>query len=493
MPDHLSLTHYLQRELESEHSLTARGRKKTKVVATLGPSTDDEEVLRAMYHAGLNMARFNMSHGGHEDHKRRLDAVRWMSMELERPIASMVDLQGPKIRIGKVTEEGATWAPGDEVVITTDECPDGTAKRVGCTYSDLHKDVKAGDTVLVNDGRLRLTVKQVDHRDIHLIVEIGGPVTSNKGINLPGVSVSAGPMTEKDKADLAWAIENDVDYIALSFVSSAQDIHNLRRRIRECGRDIPIIAKIEREEAVRNMEDIIRTADGIMVARGDLGIEMSTERLPVIQKHLIRRASAHGTLVITATQMLESMIESPIPTRAETSDVANAIFDGTDAIMLSGETAVGKYPVEAVQEMLRISVSAEVSHYLPKASVLPDLLPIDELTFAVTTAAAQLAETIKAAGVMTFSHSTQKPDLLSKLRFPGLTISMCYDDVTWRRLSPLWGTAALRVNFTEDPMDLLEAGLTEALRHGVVSEGDTIVVLTGFGATSGGAIRVVKV
>ena len=494
--DRLSLTEYLTRDRETEGSLTERGRKKTKVVATLGPSTDDPEILDQLYHAGMNVARLNMSHGEREDHDNRLRALRKMSNELDRPVAALVDLQGPKIRLGTfASKTPVVWSVDQQVVISTDPAlrTGGEPSRVGTTYPGLADDLDPGDTVLVDDGKIRLRVLAIEGHDIRLQVLIGGPVSANKGINLPDTAVSAASLTDKDKDDLAWAIHNDIDYIALSFVSSARDIRNLRRRIREAGRDIPIIAKIERESAVRNMEEIICEADGIMVARGDLGIELSTERLPVVQKHLIHRANAHGKLVITATQMLESMISIPVPTRAETSDVANAIFDGTDAIMLSGETAIGRYPVEAVREMLRISVEAEASRYLPPPALDTTLQNTDKLTLAITSAAAHLAEAIDARGVMIFSHGIEKARLLSESRYSGKAMIFCYDDTTWRQASALWGTVPMRVNYRDNPLDLLEAGIHEALRQKVVREGDTLVILMGYGSEAGSAIRVVQV
>ncbi|MHC5068811.1 MAG: pyruvate kinase, partial [Planctomycetota bacterium] len=323
-----------------------RGRKRTKIVATIGPASEDRDIL-------------NMSHGSHEDHARRLTLLRELSDEIDRPVAVLADLQGPKIRLTKFADGSTEWAAGDQVVITTEDMPlastDG--KRVGSTY-----------------------------RDVHCSVLIGGTIKSSKGINMPGCLVSAPPLTDKDKDDLAWAMANDVDYVALSFVRNAQDIRGLRRRISDAGRRTSIIAKIERPEAVDDIENILVATDGIMVARGDLGIEMSSEKLPVVQKHLIARGKAYGKLVITATQMLESMVNNPIPTRAETSDVANAIFDGTDAVMLSAESASGKYPVEAVREMLRIAETAEPSAYMSSPILDPDVAKPDATAHALSRA-----------------------------------------------------------------------------------------------------------
>ena len=473
-------------------SLTLRGRKRTKLVATIGPACEDEDVLREMYHLGMNVARLNMSHGAHADHARRLEQVRRLSHELERPIAVLADLQGPKIRLGRFAGKNLQIKEGDEITITTAECEEGTLERVGTTYTDLHLDVKPGSTLLIDDGKLRFTVLSIDGQDVRCRVEVGGAISSNKGINLPNVDVSAPTLSDKDKADLAWAIEHEVDFIALSFVRSALDVRNVRRRIAECGRRIGIVAKIERPEAVNDIENILEESDAIMVARGDLGIEIDTERVPVVQKHLIARANAHGKLVITATQMLDSMIGSPIPTRAETTDVANAIFDGTDAVMLSGETAVGGYPCEAVEEMLKIAIEAEESPYIRDPEVDYTRLDSDRLAIALTGAAEYLASTIDAAGVMIFSHGTEKGELLAKRRVKR-TITICYDDAAWRRQSILWGSVPLRVDFTDDPHDLLEAGIAEALRQGALKPGDQVVVMMGFAGDNANSLRVVQV
>jgi len=472
-------------------TLTKRARKRTKVVATIGPASTDPEVIRAMCHAGMNVVRLNMSHGDHADHQKRLDLVRSIGKELERPVGILADLQGPKIRTGRLKGgEPVAWTAGAKTVITVAECPEGSAARVGTTYSGLAKDVKEGAMVLVDDGRMRLRVDKVEGDDIHCTIVVGGLLKNNKGINLPGVEVSAPSLSDKDKADLAWALANEVDYIALSFVRTARDVRNVKNRIAETGRNIPVIAKIEKPQAVENIEEILAEADGIMVARGDLGIEISTERLPVVQKMLIRRANQLGKLVITATQMLESMIENPIPTRAESSDVANAIFDGTDAVMLSGETATGKYPVEAVSEMMRIAVEAEKSPYMPHPELDHSATTFEHFSMALTGAADLLSRELKASGVVIFSHGTDKALLLSKRRGTIPMTALCYDERTWRKLSLYWGIVPLLTTFKEDIQDLLETGIEECLRHQVFRDGDTVVIVFGFSATGANSIKV---
>ncbi len=471
--------------------LTKRTRKRTKIVATIGPASSSEEVMRALFQAGINMARLNMSHGDHSDHLARLQLIRRISRELERPVAVLADLQGPKIRTGRLKDnQPVEWKVGDQVVITVADCPEGTAKRIGTTYVGLAKDVVKGNVMLIDDGRMRVEVDNVDGDDIHGTVQVGGWLKSNKGINLPGVKVSTPSISDKDKADLAWAIANDVDYIALSFVRTARDVRNLKSRIAESGRDIPVIAKIEKPEAVECIDEILHEADGIMVARGDLGIEISTQRLPVVQKDLIYKANRMGKLVITATQMLESMIESPIPTRAESSDVANAIFDGSDAVMLSGETASGKYPVEAVAEMTRIAAEAEKSPYMAAVKLDRASSPFDHFAFAFTGAADFLSREINANGVMILSNGVEKAMLLSKRRGQGPMVALCYDERTWRQMSLFWGIIPILIPFMDNLHDLLEKATEECLRFDIFAEGDTVVVINSISASGSNTIKV---
>lgn len=478
----------------SPSNLTRRGRKRTKVIATIGPASEREDVLVAMFHAGMNVARLNMSHGDIPDHQRRLDLVRTLSLRTERPVAVLADLQGPKIRTGRLKDSAVVYLQsGQDFTITTHEWPDGTVEKVGSTYSELHQDVRPGNAILINDGRLRLEVMEVDGRNIHCKVLVGGQLSDNKGINLPGVSVSAPSLSDKDKNDLVWAVENQVDYIALSFVRNALDVKHVRRRIQEMGATIPIIAKIELEDAVNNIDEILAEADAIMVARGDLGIEIRTERLPVVQKHLITRANACGKAVITATQMLESMIDNPVPTRAESSDVANAVFDGTDAVMLSGETAVGAHPIEAVAEMNRIALEAEESPYMPRLVLDESAFPTESFSLAMTGSADYLARTIHSKGIMVFSQNHRKALLLSKRRNQRLVIVICSDEGQWRRMSLYWGVVPLLVEPCPDMQEYLERGINQAVRHNLLTSGDTIVALLGNEHDRARTLKVVEV
>ena len=466
-------------------------RKRTKIIATLGPSSSREDVLRAMFHAGMNVARLNMSHGDHADHLERLLLIRKISGELECPVAVLADLQGPKIRTGRLVNNcPVVWSTDATVVITVSDCAEGTAQRIGCTYPGLHKDVYPGNILLIDDGRIRVVVDRVIGDDIFCSVLTGGILKSNKGINLPGIAVSAPSLSEKDQSDLAWSLAHDVDYIALSFVRSARDVTILRQRMAESGRAIPIIAKIEKSEAIAGIRDIIAESDGIMVARGDLGIEISTECLPVVQKDLISLANRLGKIVITATQMLESMIESPIPTRAESSDVANAIFDGSDAIMLSGETASGKYPVEALGEMGRIALEAEKSPYMAGDVLDQSGAACDAYARAISGTADYLSREISACGIIILSHGFDKALLLSKRRGTIPMVALCYDERTWRRMSLMWGIIPMKIPYLDNLQDLLEQASSECMRHGIFREGDTVVVITGVVTNGANAIKI---
>src|SRR3989339_368436 len=346
-----------------------RQKKHTKIICTIGPSSMDPEMISKMVRAGMNVARLNFSHGSHSDHANLISSIRRMAEETQEPIAIIQDLQGPKVRVGDLPEGGVTLDLGKQVVLTTD--PDHGADRIGVTYGGLHGDVQLGDRLLLDDGLMDIRVTGVSGRDIACQVVTGGVLTSHKGINLPTATLSIPAITDKDRDDIAFGVAQEVDWVALSFVRNAKEIYDLRYMIKELERkggkassddpSVRIIAKIEKHEAIKNIAEIIEAADGIMIARGDLGIEMPAEEVPLIQKRIIDLCLEAAKSVIVATQMLDSMIRNPRPTRAEVSDVANAVIDHTDAVMLSGETASGKYPLEAVQTMARVAVEVEKS------------------------------------------------------------------------------------------------------------------------------------
>ncbi|MDR7386923.1 MAG: pyruvate kinase, partial [Armatimonadota bacterium] len=335
--------------------------RRTKIVATIGPATGEPDRLRALVEAGVDVMRFNFSHGTREEHRRWIQLVRRFSAELGRPVAILQDLQGPKIRVGELRDHRpVVLEEGSEVVIGA-HTEGGTAQRLSVTYPELVREVRAGDRILLADGELELAVTSVGPQEVRARVVRGGLLEEHKGINLPGVTLRAPALTDKDVEDLRFGLEAGVDFVALSFVRRAEDVVQARELMERLGRTVPLVAKLEKAEAVDHLEEIMQASDGVMVARGDLGVELAPERVPTLQKHIIRRANELGIPVITATQMLESMVDHPRPTRAEASDVANAILDGTDAVMLSAETAAGRYPLEAVRMMDRIAVEVEAA------------------------------------------------------------------------------------------------------------------------------------
>jgi len=467
--------------------------RRAKIVATLGPALDDEERLRAAIAAGIDVVRLNFSHGSHEEHVRRLDRVRGLASALGRNVGSLGDLQGPKIRLGIVPDEGVEIADGGEVVLFSgveelDEYHDGAGTPVlPVVYEQLAADVEPGALILMDDGVLRLVVSAVDGDRVMARVVAGGTVRSRKGVNLPGIEVSAKSLTEKDREDLAAMVELEVDWIALSFVRSAKDVTEVRDLVRERGGDQPVVAKLERPEAVEALEEIVAASDAVMVARGDLGVEIGPERVPEIQKEIIALANRTSQPVITATQMLDSMIRSPRPTRAEASDVANAIFDGTDAVMLSGETAAGRYPVEAVRTMARIIEVAESS-----AERLHAIPPVtgNVLGSVVAKAARQIADDVGAVAILVFSFSGASVQLVSKFRPQQPIVGLTTAPRALRRLALMWGTDGAVVPQKDHSSDLIAGAEEVCLQHGYGARGDAMVIVSGIPGGHGGTNRV---
>ncbi len=378
--------------------------KRTKVVATIGPASRDADVLYKMIEAGLNVVRLNFSHGEKADHQKTIQMVQEAARRAGRPVAILQDLQGPKIRVGRFAAGKVELKPGQHFTITTQDV-EGDEKRVSVSYKGLPDDVTPGQILLLDDGNLRLRVEKIDYAagDIHTVVEVGGVLSDHKGVNIPGADLSIPAMTEKDIQDLAVGAELGVDWVAISFVRSRDDLLLARHYLNRLGHKAKLMAKIEKPSAVQRFDDILEEADGIMVARGDLGVEMAPEEVPVVQKRLIRRTRAAGKPVITATQMLESMIKQPVPTRAEASDVANAIFDGTDAVMLSAETAVGSYPVEAVAMMTRVANVVEASPEYRRALRISRPEPEHNTQDAIALAATEVAEALPARVIVVFT------------------------------------------------------------------------------------------
>jgi len=452
----------------------------TKIICTLGPGSSDEETLRRMLSAGMDVARLNFSHGTHEEHAEVFARFRGVAEGLGCHVGVIADLQGPKIRTGELAGGKAVeLVPGAQLVISTEACA-GTTECVSTTYQNLPQDVAPGARILLDDGRLELRVKAKTRTEVTCEVVVGGMLDEHKGINLPGIAVSAPSCTEKDREDLAFALDLGVDYVALSFVRSPADILELRGLCRRQGEAIPIIAKLEKPEALAHLPEVVAAADAVMVARGDLAVELSPEEVPVWQKRIIAECAAQNKPVITATQMLESMRDNPQPTRAEASDVANAIFDGSDAVMLSAETAVGKYPVETVAMMRRIAAAAEREqrrwHRGEACAPGGQELTIPE---AISVAAVDVAAHIGAKAVIAFTESGSTARMASKRR-PAVPILACTPLApTARRCSLYWGVAPVVVPAAEDAEQMIARTCQEVRRLELVASGDRVVFTAG--------------
>jgi pyruvate kinase len=449
--------------------------RRAKIVATLGPATDSYDTIKAIFEAGVDVARMNLSHGTHAVHEEVYANIRKAASDLGKPVAVLVDLQGPKIRTGKFADGPHNLAVGDVFTITTEDVV-GTKEIVGTTFKGLPGDVAPGDTLLIDDGKINLRVLDTDGVRVRTEVVVGGAISNNKGINLPGVAVNVPALSEKDEDDLRWGLRIGADYIALSFVRNASDIVRVHEIMDEEGIRLPVIAKIEKPQAVDAIEEIVDSFDAIMVARGDLGVELPLEQVPLVQKLCVEAARRMAKPVIVATQMLESMISSPVPTRAETSDVANAILDGADAVMLSGETSVGAYPVVTVSTMARIVENTEERglERIPPLGTKPRTQ-----AGAITLAAAEVADFVEAKYVCVFTESGDSARRMSRLRFRIPMKAFTTSESIRRRMALYWGIQSYLVApvvhtdemFTEVDESLLEEGLA--------SKGDKVVVISG--------------
>jgi pyruvate kinase len=463
--------------------------ERTKVVATLGPASSNPEVLGAMVDAGLDVVRLNFSHGERADHLARIKLVREVAAARDRNVAILVDLQGPKIRVGLVAEDGVRLERGQQIVLLAGaERADGT--EIPVVYAHLATDVRPGDPILLDDGRIELRVRAVDGNRVHCEVQRGGLIRSRKGINLPGVAVSAACLTDKDRKDLATAVEAGADYLALSFVRRPEDVADAKQAIAEHGGDLPLVAKLERPEAVEHLDGILGVADAVMIARGDLGVELPVEKVPPLQKEIIARANSLGVPVITATQMLESMVASPRPTRAEASDVANAIFDGTDAVMLSEETAIGSYPVESVATMRRIAREAEAT---PQRAVPPPPA-VGSLDVAATVckAAVQVAGDLRAQAIVAFTESGATARFVARFRPKVPILGLTPHEAARRRMALYWGVeAASPLDRGVDLGQIIAQGDQRICQEGLATPGDLVVVVAGTPGGRGATNRVI--
>ncbi|GAA1444606.1 pyruvate kinase [Leifsonia poae] len=449
--------------------------RRAKIVATLGPATSSYENIRAIIDAGVDVARMNLSHGSYDVHEGVYANVRKAADDAGKPVAVLVDLQGPKIRLGKFEAGPYELHEGDIFKITIEDII-GTKEISSTTFKGLPQDVKAGDFLLIDDGKVRVRVLETDGTVVTTEVIVGGPVSNNKGINLPGVAVNVPALSEKDEADLRWGLKLGADLIALSFVRSAADIERVHEIMAEEGRKLPVVAKVEKPQAVDNLEEIIEAFDAIMVARGDLGVELPLEAVPIVQKRAVELARRAAKPVIVATQMLESMISSPVPTRAETSDVANAVLDGADAVMLSGETSVGEYPVITVQTMARI-VSSTEEHGLDRIAPL-GTRPRTQ-SGAITLAAVEVADFVEAKYLCVFTESGESARRMSRLRSKIPILAFTPEESIRRRMSLNWGVESFVVSRVTHT-DQMVAQVDEALKStGRAENGDKVIIISG--------------
>lgn len=454
---------------------------RVKILCTIGPSSRDIPVLRQLIQSGMNVARLNMSHGTHEYHSETIDRIRMLSEELGTPIAILADLQGPKLRVGKMQPEGVTLTEGEELILTTDEIIGGPG-RVPVQYQELPRNVKPGEVILLDDGLLELKVDRATETEIFTHVVVGGILKDNKGMNLPHASLDIGALTDKDREDVKFALDRQVDWVALSFVRSANDVHELRQIIQHdtsFGRSTPIISKIEKPEAVKNIDEIIEASDAIMVARGDLGIETSPEAVPMAQKMIIAKCHAIAKPVITATQMLDSMIRNPRPTRAEASDVANAVLDGTDAIMLSGETASGSYPVQSVRTMVKIAEEAEKVREQNPNRFVYERPSVFSASGAICHSAMATAHDINAAAIVAPTVSGNTAKLIAAFRPNVPVIAITPSPMVQRQLCLHWGIYSLLTRRFNSTDEVVVDAVRVAQKAGYVDEGDTVILTAG--------------
>lgn len=462
--------------------------RRAKIVATLGPSSQDEETLRKLINAGMNVARFNFSHGTHQDHAERIAMVRWLSEQSGKPIGILQDLQGPKIRLGKL-EHPVTLLEGQVICLELEgkgKRDEGEMLRLPVDFAELFKSVKTGDAILIDDGHIKLRVGEVSESNLVATVETGGPVSAHKGINLPGVHIDIPGFTEKDKADLRFGLDQNVDFVAISFVRTVDDVLEVKKMIGEyddAGLAPLVIAKLEKPEALENLGSILDVVDGVMVARGDLGVEMSPEMVPGVQKRIIQEANSKGKIVITATQMLDSMITNPLPTRAEASDVANAIFDGSDAVMLSGETANGAYPEEAVRMMDRIVRSAE-SDFEDWGHFTPPAYATGKDAESITRAARELAHDLNVAAVTVFTNTGRTSLLMSKSRARVPVVAFTPNIDVLGRMCLFWGIEPRYASMASSIREMVNRADQALLEMKTVEKGNQVVVLCGFPANS---------
>ena len=466
--------------------------KKTKIVCTLGPVSQSEETLTKLIENGLNVCRFNFSHGSHEEHKERMDIVKKVRDELKKPVAILLDTKGPEIRTGNFADPEVFLEEGSKFIITMADVI-GNKEMCTVSYKGLAEDVVEGDTILIDDGLVGLKVENVVGEEIHCVVENSGIVKNHKGVNVPGVKINLPALTPKDISDIEFGITQGIDFIAASFVRKASDVLAIREVLENNNAtDIQLISKIENQEGVDNLDEILQVSDGLMVARGDLGVEIPTEDIPIVQKQMIKKCNALGKPVITATQMLDSMIRNPRHTRAEVTDVANAIYDGTDAIMLSGETAAGKYPVEAVKVMA--AIAKRIEETLDYDTILRSKgLNNTNVTDAISYATCTTAKSLTASGIVTSTSSGYTARMVSKFRPKTPIIAATPNERTSRQLSLSWGVYTVMCEQAENTDDLIDNSIEASKNEGYIHEGELVVITTGVPTGVSGTTNLIKV
>lgn len=467
--------------------------RKTKIICTIGPSSEDPEILRSLLENGANVIRLNFSHGNHEEHGRRIALIKEIREALDLPVAILLDTKGPEIRIGKFKEGRIQLTEGQKYILTTDDV-EGDETRVSVLFKGITKDVHKGATILLDDGLVELVVEDITENELHCRVINGGSLGSSKGVNIPGISTSLPAITPKDIEDIKFGVEQGVDYIAASFVRKPADVLAIREVLEENkGNDIKVIAKIENQEGLENIDDIIKVSDGIMIARGDLGVEIPAEDVPIVQKNIIKKCLEVSKPVIIATQMLDSMIRNPRPTRAETSDVANAIYDGTDAIMLSGETAIGKYPVEALRTMARIAERVENSIDYKAAFEKRIVGQEATVTNSICHATCAIAHDLSARAIITATKTGYTARMVSKYRPASHIIATTTSDVTYRELSLVWGVRPYISPDMDNTDEMIEKSVEIATQTGIVKPGDVVVITAGVPVGISGLTNLIKV
>lgn len=466
--------------------------RKTKIICTMGPACEDENTLRQLMLNGMNVARFNFSHGDHKEQQGRLDRLDKLRTELHLPVAALMDTKGPEIRLGIFENDRETIVDGQKFALTTENIL-GTVEKATITYKNLKDDVKVGSTILINDGLLELKVDEITDTDIVCTVIHGGVISSKKGINVPGVELTMPYLSETDTSDILYAVDAGFDYIAASFVRNAEDVNAIRDLVKDKNDQIKIIAKIENRQGVDNLDEILEAADGIMVARGDMGVEIPFEEVPHIQKAMIEKAVLQRKHVITATQMLDSMMTNPRPTRAEVADVANAVYDGTTAIMLSGETAAGKYPVEALKTMARIATEAERNINYEEEMSTHQLDKSGDITAAIAYAACTTAIEIDASAIIPVTMLGKTALKVAALKPPMPVISCSPLADVCRKMSLMWGVESLQIKEKDVEEELFEEAVTACKNAGYIKTGDRVVIIAGVPLGLSGNTNMIRV